>query len=66
MGHEGIERDKVAIVTGAAFPKGIGFAAAFCASKGAVQMLTKVLAIEMEKVGIRVKPVNPATSSPRC
>lgn len=35
------------------------FAAAYCASKGAVQMLTKVLAIEMAKFGVRVNSVNP-------
>ncbi|MFC4595069.1 SDR family NAD(P)-dependent oxidoreductase [Sphingobium tyrosinilyticum] len=34
-------------------------AAAYCASKGAVQMLTKVVAIEMAKFGIRVNSVNP-------
>ncbi|WP_176599201.1 MULTISPECIES: SDR family NAD(P)-dependent oxidoreductase [Sphingobium] len=35
------------------------YGGAYCASKGAVQMLTKVLAIENAKFGIRVNSVNP-------
>lgn len=34
-------------------------AAAYCASKSAVQMMTKVMALEMAKHGIRVNSVNP-------
>lgn len=35
------------------------FASAYCASKGTVQMLTKVMAFENAKHGIRVNSVNP-------
>lgn len=41
-------------------------AAAYCASKGGVALLTKTLALDLAPDGVCCNAVSPGTSSPRC